>query len=414
MSMTSGLSTGLAYLQAWLSDSADADSLDQLLCGWVKANGWRSAGLAWPTEGTPELVVMARAEASDRPPHAPIEVPDVARSLAGGSTTVIWQIPSSAGRLYTVISPPGRQPGVIWADRGPTEPWTEVDRSYLRHSARLIERSAALGHHVGPIVQTDRLQHRLADAAVIAGRMAHDFDNILTGIIGFSDLTIPLVPPGSQQARFIAEIGKVGQRGIQFTQQLHQLSRSAQVRPLPGSISAAVAKEDARLRPQMLPTQTILTHTPNSLPAVAMESGPLQTVVGHLLQNAIEATPATGPVVVNARSVELNPTDAIGFLGQVGPGAHIELCVQDSGPGIRPDHRSKLFVEPFFTTKVRHRGLGLAIAYRILCAHRGGIRIDPAVPPATGTSVRIVVPLAAARPPAAVNNTPNLSQSVRG
>lgn len=411
--MTSGLSTGLAYLQAWLSDSAEPESLDQLLCGWVKANGWRSAGLAWPTEGTPELVVMARAEASDRPPHAPIEVPDVARSLAGGSTTVVWQIPSSAGRLYTVISPPGRQPGVVWADRGPAEPWTDLDRNYIRHSARLIERSAALGHHVGPIVQTDRLQHRLADAAVIAGRMAHDFDNILTGIIGFSDLTIPLVPAGSQQARFIAEIGKVGQRGIQFTQQLHQLSRSAQIRPLPGSISAALAKEDARLRPQMLPSQTILTHAPNSLPAVAMESGPLQTVVGHLLQNAIEATPATGPVVVNARSVELNPTDAIGYLGQVGPGAHIELSVQDSGPGIKPDHRSKLFVEPFFTTKVRHRGLGLAIAYRILCAHRGGIRIDPAVPPASGTSVRIVVPLAAARPPAAVQN-PNLSQSVRG
>ena len=413
MSMNSGLSTGLAYLQAWLSDSADPQSLDQLLCGWVKANGWRSAGLAWPTEGTPELVVMARAEASDRPPHAPIEVPDVARSLAGGSTTVVWQIPSSAGRLYTMISPPGRQPGVVWADRGPAEPWTEVDRSYIRHSARLIERSAALGHHVGPIVQTDRLQHRLADAAVIAGRMAHDFDNILTGIIGFSDLTIPLVPAGSQQARFIAEIGKVGQRGIQFTQQLHQLSRSAQIRPLPGSISAALAKEDARLRPQMLPSQTILSHAPNSLPAVAMESGPLQTVVGHLLQNAIEATPATGPVVVNARSVELNPTDAIGYLGQVGPGAHIELSVQDSGPGIKPDHRTKLFVEPFFTTKVRHRGLGLAIAYRILCAHRGGIRIDPAIPPASGTSVRIVVPLAAARPPAAVQ-TPNLSQSVRG
>ena len=413
MSMNSGLSTGLAYLQAWLSDSADPQSLDQLLCGWVKANGWRSAGLAWPNEGAPELVVMARAEASDRPPHAPIEVPDVARSLAGGSTTVVWQIPSSAGRLYTVISPPGRQSGVIWADRGPAEPWTDVDRNYLRHSARLIERSAALGHHVGPIVQTDRLQHRLADAAVIAGRMAHDFDNILTGIIGFSDLTIPLVPAGSQQARFIAEIGKVGQRGIQFTQQLHQLSRSAQIRPLPGSISAALAKEDARLRPQMLPSQTILAHAPNSLPAVAMESGPLQTVVGHLLQNAIEATPATGPVVVNARSVELNPTDAIGYLGQVGPGAHIELSVQDSGPGIKPDHRTKLFVEPFFTTKVRHRGLGLAIAYRILCAHRGGIRIDPAVPPASGTSVRMVVPLAAARPPAAIH-TPNLSQSVRG
>lgn len=411
MSNSSGLSSGMAYLPVWLNDTADAQTLDSTLCGWVKANGWRSAGLAWPTEGNQKLVVMARAEASDRPPHAPIEVPDVARSLAGGQTTVIWQIPQSAGRLYAMISPPGRQPGVIWADRGPNEPWTDLDRNYIRLSARLIERSAALEQHVGTIVDSSRLQDRLDDASVIAGRMAHDFDNILTGIIGFADLTIPLVPAGSQQARFISEISKVGQRGIQFTQQLHQLSRSAQVRPHPGSIAAAVAKEEARIRPQLPPNVSILPHTPNSLPAVAMEAGPLQTVIGHILQNAAEASPATGPVVVNAKAVELNPTDAFGYLGQVGPGAHIELSIQDAGPGIKPEHLSKLFAEPFFTTKVRHRGLGLAVVYRILCAHRGGIRIDPALPPGTGTSVRIVIPLAAARPPVAIESPAIINNS---
>ena len=358
---------------------------------------------------------MARAEASDRPPHAPIEMTDVARSLAGGQTTVVWQIPSSAGRLYAMISPSGRQPGVIWVDRGPGEPWTELDRSYLQLSARLIERSAALGEHVGPIVEANRLQQRLADASVIAGRMAHDFDNILTGIIGFADLTVPLVPVGSQQAKFISEIAKVGQRGIQFTQQLHQLNRASQVRPLPASVAQAVAKEEARLRPALPTNVSILPHTPSSLPPVAMDAGPLQSVIGHLLSNAVEATPASGPVIVNARAVELNPSDAQGYLGHVGPGAHIELSVLDAGPGIKPEHRTKLFVEPFFTTKIRHRGLGLAVVYRTLCAHRGGIRIDPAVAPATGTGVRIVIPLAAARSPVAVvESSPILSHSLRG
>jgi signal transduction histidine kinase len=59
-------------------------------------------------------------------------------------------------------------------------------------------------------------------------------------------------------------------------------------------------------------------------------------------------------------------------------------------------------VEPFYTTKVRHRGLGLAIAYRALCAHRGGVRIESVPAPGTGTLVRVVLPLAAARPPAVV------------
>jgi signal transduction histidine kinase len=414
MNPSSGLAAGLAFLPTWLS-SGGPDALDTTLCGWVKANGWRSAGLAWPADGAPKLVIMARAEASDRPPHAPVEIQDVATSLAGGSTTVVWQIPSSAGRLYALITPPGRQPGVIWADRAATEPWTDVDRSFLRLSARLIERSPALAEHVGPIVETDRLQHRLGDAAVIAGRMAHDFDNILTGIIGFADLTVPLVPAGSQPAKFVAEISKVGQRGIQFTQQLHQLSRSSQTRPMPGSVSQALAKEEARLRPLLGPTHSILTHAAQTLPPVAMEAGPLETVVGHLLQNAVEATPAAGPVVVNARAVELNPSDALGYLGQVGPGAHIEVSVTDAGPGIKPEHRAKLFAEPFFTTKVRHRGLGLAVVYRTLFAHRGGIRIDAATPPATGTGVRIVIPLAAARPVVSAPSAPHyLNAPARG
>jgi signal transduction histidine kinase len=412
-----GLATGMAYLPAWLTDTADAAELDSLLCGWVKANGWRSAGFAWPCEGPPQVVIMARAEASDRPPQAPAELPDVTRSLLGGAETVVWQVPSSAGRLYTLVSPPGRPAGVVWADRGPSEPWSDLDRGYLKLSGRIIERSASLSKIVGPIVDNDRLQNRLADAAVIAGRMAHDFDNILTGIIGFADLTVPLVPAGSQPAKFVSEIGKVGQRGIQFTQQLHQLSRSAHVKPLPSSVAQAVAKEEARLRPLMPMNCSILSHPPTTLPPVAMEAGPLQAVIGHLLQNAIEATPATGPVVVNARAVEYNPTDAKAYLGHVGSGAHIEVTIQDAGPGIKPEHQAKLFTEPFFTTKVRHRGLGLCIAYRTLVAHRGGIRIESSAVAPAGTTVRIAIPLAAARPPVTVGPTTGFasySPSVKG
>jgi signal transduction histidine kinase len=402
MSSTSGLSTGLQYLPTWLNETSEPTALDSLLSGWVRANGWRSAGIAWPADASPRIVVMARAEASDRPPQAHAEVPDVAQSLTNGSPTVVWQVPSSAGRLYTLITPPGRPSGVVWADRGPGDPWSELDRSYLRTAARLIERSAALAVHCGPIIETDRLQQRLGDAAVIAGRMAHDFDNILTGIIGFADLTIPLVPNGSQPSKFIAEIGKVGQRGIQFTQQLHQLSRSGQVKPSPGSVGTALAKEEQRIRQALGQNLSILSNIPANLAAVAMEANPLQTVIGHLMQNAAEATPATGPVIVSARAVELNPSDSRMYLGAVGIGAHLEIALQDSGPGIKPEHRARLFAEPFFTTKVRHRGLGLAIVYRTLFAHRGGIRIDPAEPPATGTCVRVVIPLAAARPPATV------------
>jgi signal transduction histidine kinase len=253
---------------------------------------------------------------------------------------------------------------------------------------------------IGPVVDPDKLSQRLADAAVIAGRMAHDFDNILTGIIGFSDLTQPMLQAGSQAANFVAEIGKVGQRGIQFTQQLHQLSRSGHVKPNPTALAPAVAKEESRLRPMMSANLRVEKELPGTLPTVALESAPLQVIFGHLLENAVEACPQGGVIRITARPVELTDADAKAYLGKPSGGPHLLVSITDSGVGIRPEVRRRLFVEPFFTTKVRHRGLGLAIAYRVLCAHRGGIQIDTVPPPSVGTQVRVVLPLAAARPPA--------------
>jgi len=408
MSLPGGLSAGLAFLPSWLNDARDALALDALLSGWVRTSGWRSAGLVWPADAGPGLALLAKADGVERLPHHPPEAPEVLKGLRGGSATVVWQVPNSVGRLYTQMSPPGRPAGLIWAERGIGDPWSEAERNYLRLSARLIERSPALAAQIGPVVDPDRLQQRLGDASVIAGRMAHDFDNILTGIIGFADLTNPLVPAGSQAARFIGEIGKVGQRGIAFTQQLHQLSRSGQGKPLPGSVAAAVTKEETRLRSQAQAGLHLLSAVPANLSAVAMDGGPLSVVLGHLMENATDATPPGGRVLVSARTVELSPADAKGYLGQVGLGPHIEITVQDSGPGIKPEVRAKLFVEPFYTTKVRHRGLGLAIVYRTLCAHRGGIRLESVPPPETGTVARVVIPPATVRPavaPAAVAST---------
>jgi signal transduction histidine kinase len=235
--------------------------------------------------------------------------------------------------------------------------------------------------------------------------MAHDFDNILTGIIGFSDLTLPMLPPGSQATSFVAEIGKVGQRGIQFTQQLHQLSRSGQVKPQPATLLVAITKEEARLKASMNPNLRIEKDLPPNLPAVALDSAPLQIVFGHLLENAIEACLQGGLIRISARPIELSETDAKMFLGKAGVGAQMLLSVTDTGCGIKPEVRRRLFAEPFHTTKVRHRGIGLAIVYRILYSHRGGIQIDPVPSPGTGTQVRVVLPLAATRSPANTGNS---------
>jgi signal transduction histidine kinase len=399
MSTPGTLAAALAYLPNWWQETTDPAGLDALLIGWAKSGGWKAAGFAWPADGTPGVVKTVHpggvGEAA-----APPELAEVVLRVRDGEPTVVVPVPGDGSRLFAAVVPPGRPMGLLWAERPAGQPWADADRAYVALTARMMERAPVVAAVTGPVVDPDRLLQRIADAAVIAGRMAHDFDNILTGIIGFADLTGPMLPPGSQQANFVAEIAKVGQRGIQFTQQLHQLSRSGHTKPNPGVVAAALAKEEARVRPAAPAGVRFEKDFPPNLPPVALEAGPLQTVLGHLLANAAEASPPGGVVAVSARPVELSEADAREFLGKVAVGAHLEITVTDAGPGIKPELRRRLFAEPFFTTKVRHRGLGLAVVYRVLCAHRGGIRLDPAPPPGTGTRARVVLPLAAARPAA--------------
>jgi signal transduction histidine kinase len=394
------LSAALAFVPNWWQETADPAAFDGLLVGWARACGWRACGMVWPADQAPSVVRTIQAGVlTDAAP--PPEVPDAVRRIRGGEPTVLYSVPNSTGRVFAAVQPAGRTLGLIWAERHTGQAWSETERAYLALVARTMERSPVLSALLGPVLEPEKLFRRLGDAAVIAGRMAHDFDNILTGIIGFSDLALPMLQAGSQPANFVVEIGKVGQRGIQFTQQLHQLSRSGQAKPNPASLNAAVAKEEARLRVAAGPNVRIEKDLPAGLPLVAIEAGPLQMVVGHLLENAVEACPQGGLVRVTARQVDLSESDARGYLGLPTVGPHLLVTVLDTGIGMKPEVRSRLFAEPFFTTKVRHRGLGLAIVYRVLCVHRGGIQFDPVPAPGTGTQVRVVLPLAAARSPAA-------------
>lgn len=402
MVATGSLTTAIGFLPNWWRETTEATALDALLLGWQQACGWKACGVVLTQEGARWVKTVEAGQWVEAAP--PPELPDALRRLKNGEATVLYSIPDSSGRVFAAVQPLGRSPGVVWADKRLGEPWTDAERAYMALTGQMIERSPALTALLGAVVDPERLHQRLGDAAVICGRLAHDFDNLLQGVIGFADLTAPLVSPGSQAAGFVAEIGKIGQRGIQFTQQLHQLSRSGQVKPNPGSVPLAIAKEEARLKPIIPAGLRIEKDLPNTLPAVAMEATPLQTVLGHLLENAVEACPQGGVVRVSAKSVELTEADARGYLGRVGVGAHLQVVITDSGVGIKPEVRRRLFVEPFFTTKVRHRGLGLAIAYRVLCSHRGGILLDSVPAPGSGTQVRVVLPLAAIRSPNAANS----------
>ncbi len=221
MSSSGSLTSALAGLPSWLQPTADPASLDANFLTWVESAGWRAGGMVWPCEGPPILlkcVQNGKAYLTTIPP----ELPDALRRLHQGEPTATVTAVNGSLRVYASLTPQGRPSGVIWAEKAAGSPITDTDRNLMVLTARLVEGSPAFAAAAGPVIDTDRLMTRLQDAAVIAGRMAHDFDNILTGIMGFTDLAQPLLPPGSPAVGFLAEISKGGHRGIQFTQQLHQ------------------------------------------------------------------------------------------------------------------------------------------------------------------------------------------------
>lgn len=400
------LAAALAYLPHWQQDATDAAGLEGVLAGWVRACGWKAAGFAAPTDGlaksAPHPVAIDHAELSE-----------TFQRLRAGEPTVVVSAAGGTSRVYAPVMCPGRPLAALWAERQPNFSWSDADHAYLATTAKLLERSPLLSATIGSTLDPDRIGIRLADAGVVAGRMAHDFDNILTGILGFADLALPMVAPGTQAASYLAEIAKVGQRGIGFTQQLHAFNRSGDPKPTPGSVAATLSREETRLKPLIPPTLKVEKDLPLNMPAVAMDAGPLQIALGHLFENAVEASGKIGYVKVSAKLAELNETDARAFLGKVSPGSYLIVSFADSGPGIKPEVRKRLFAEPFFTTKVRHRGLGLATAYRIAAAHRGGLQIEAIPAPGTGTIVKVALPQAVSRPSISTPTPPPASAGLR-
>jgi len=330
-----------------------------MLVDMCVAFGLRSAGIRWPAEGAAVLLA----------------------ETAPGSTTA----------FSISISVPEQVSGQLWTEG------TAKDSEWLKLVANALGSSRVLRKFLGPAADQARIARRLDDAAKVAGRVAHDLDNVFQGVTGFASLALDSLHSNSPAYSNIQEVETSARHGLKFCAQLHQLNRGGTARPLPAAVSGAITRELGRITP-VFPAVRFESDVFPNLPPVAFEGGGLQVVLGLLLDNAAEASPKDGTVRIKARLVELASADLAGFLGSPATGPHVEVRISDQGPGLTEEARQKMFVEPFFTTKFRHRGLSLAVVYRMIFAHHGGVQADSL--PGKGTTIRVVLPLSAARVPA--------------
>jgi signal transduction histidine kinase len=241
----------------------------------------------------------------------------------------------------------------------------------------------------------NRLCQRVADAAALAGRLAHDFDNLLMGILGFAELAQSETAAGSPAREYVSELYKVARRGVVITQQMHDLSRVGRAAALPSAFSEVWKTASTTVLNAATSKPTVTVDFEDELPQIALSIEELGLVLRHILANAVESQRDGGEVGVTARSVTLADRAEDCLPRNVEAGKYVEVTVTDNGPGIRPEILAQITSSPLVTTKPDHRGLGIAIVYRVLDSNGGGVRFESASP--TGTRVTLLLPVAAAR-----------------
>ncbi|MGE0440757.1 MAG: PAS domain-containing protein [Gemmatimonadales bacterium] len=238
-----------------------------------------------------------------------------------------------------------------------------------------------------------RAASRMEATATLAAGVAHDFNNLMTSILGNAELLLsdPSFPDASSRLHQVADAAN---RGGALAQQLLAYARGGKYQAERVSVNEIVTQALHLQKHAMPPRIQLEIDLDPDSPAVEADPVQIGQVVTNLCINATEATPGVGRVTVRTRGTNLTEAEVTGRPG-LKPGRAVLIEVADSGTGIEPAVVKRIF-EPFFSTKFQGRGLGLAAAYGIVKNHRGYIGVDSAL--GRGTTFSIYLPAIEAVP----------------
>jgi PAS domain S-box-containing protein len=240
----------------------------------------------------------------------------------------------------------------------------------------------------------------------LAGGVAHDFNNILSAIIGYGHLTLMKMQDTDPSRNFIEQILQSSERATALTQSLLAFSRKQVVKKELIKLNSVIGNFEKFLARLLREDIELRTQYADEELTILADRGQIEQVIMNLVTNARDAMPAKGALTIETGRMVLDES----FLSAHGygrPGEYAMLSVSDTGLGMDKETRRKIF-EPFFTTKEQGKGtgLGLATVYGIVKSHDGFINVYSE--PGTGTLFHIYLPLvrAAAGAPDPVTQAP--------
>ena len=237
-----------------------------------------------------------------------------------------------------------------------------------------------------------RQSEKLQAIGTLAGGVAHDFNNQLTGIIGWTDLIRDRIGDDEDLNTATANILTSAQRATDLTAQLLAFARRGKFESKPVDLHVLVEEVVQLLTHTIDKRISIETRLEAEAPFTKGDPSQLQNALLNLGVNARDAMPTGGRLVFSTRNLEISPDDHMCDRCKLKPGPFIELTVTDTGDGMDEETLKSIF-EPFFTTKnaTRGTGLGLAAVYGTVTSHHGCI--DVVSVPGAGSTFRVHLPL---------------------
>jgi two-component system, cell cycle sensor histidine kinase and response regulator CckA len=244
-----------------------------------------------------------------------------------------------------------------------------------------------------------RRAERMQAAGRLAGGVAHEVNNMMTGVIGFSEFLMRSLEPADPRRAEVTEIIKAGARAADVTRQLLAFTRQQFLRPEVLEVNAVVREHEKMLRRVLGEDHRLALTLDPGAGDIRADRGQLEQVLVNLMLNARDAMATRGLVTIATLPVSLDDAYAAGHDGvQIPRGAYVQLALSDTGIGMDRETQARIF-EPFFTTKPvgQGTGLGLSTVYGIVKQSDGFVWVYSE--PGLGTTFKIYLPRVGAEHP---------------
>jgi len=227
---------------------------------------------------------------------------------------------------------------------------------------------------------------KLESIGLLAGGIAHDFNNILAAILGNISLAKMIVDSDSEVYEILSEAERGSMQARELTNQLLTFSKGGE--PVKKTLDISMLLRDCVRFTLRGSNADCDFSIPDDLWPVEVDSGQISQVINNIVLNADQAMPDGGTLEISASNVHVTGVDLL----PVKKGKYVRISIRDHGIGIPGEHIPKIF-DPYFTTKQKGSGLGLATSYSIVRRHGGCITVDSEV--GVGTTFQIYLPASA-------------------